>query len=130
MVKDVSVILADNGTELEKVVTNIIHELGIPAHIMGYHYVRSAIIIAVENIEIIHAITKRLYPDLAKIYHTTSTRVERAIRHSIEVAWNRGDSKFLDSYFGYTISPDKGKPTNSQFIAVIADRIRLQVKLI
>ena len=128
MAKSILDVLTGNNVDLETMVTDIIHELGIPAHIMGYRYVRSAIIMAVEDVEIIHAITKRLYPDLAKIYRSTSTRVERAIRHSIEVAWNRGKIETLESFFGYTISPDKGKPTNSQFIAMIADRVRLQIR--
>lgn len=117
-----------NKKNLEKIVTEIIHEVGIPAHIKGYQFIRSAIIMAVENMEVINSITKQLYPELAKMYHTTPSRVERAIRHSIEVAWNRGKSETMDEMFGYTISSGKGKPTNSEFIAMIADRIRLQMK--
>lgn len=112
---------------LEKIVTEIIHEVGIPAHIKGYQFIRSAIMMAVENMDVINSITKQLYPELAKMYHTTPSRVERAIRHSIEVAWNRGKSETMEEMFGYTISSGKGKPTNSEFIAMIADRIRLQL---
>lgn len=114
--------------DLEAVVTGIIHEVGIPAHIKGYQFIRSAIIMAVENMEVINSITKQLYPELAKMYRTTPSRVERAIRHSIEVAWNRGKSETMEELFGYTISSSKGKPTNSEFIAMIADRIRLQMR--
>ncbi len=113
---------------LENVVTEVIHEAGIPAHIKGYQFIRSAIMMSVENMEVINSITKQLYPELAKMYHTTPSRVERAIRHSIEVAWNRGRSETMEELFGYTISSGKGKPTNSEFIAMIADRIRLQMK--
>lgn len=114
--------------DLELVVTNIIHELGVPAHIKGYQFIRSGIMMAVDNMEVINSITKQLYPELAKKYHTTPSRVERAIRHSIEVAWNRGKSEALEDMFGYTISSGKGKPTNSEFIAMIADKIRLQIR--
>jgi len=114
--------------DLESVVTDIIHELGVPAHIKGYQFIRSGIMMAVENMEVINSITKQLYPDLAKEYHTTPSRVERAIRHSIEVAWSRGKSEALENMFGYTISSGKGKPTNSEFIAMIADKIRLRMK--
>lgn len=112
--------------DLESVVTNIIHEVGVPAHIKGYQFVRSAIIMAVENMEVINSITKLLYPEIAKKYKTTPSRVERAIRHSIEVAWNRGKSETMNELFGYTIASGKGKPTNSEFIAMIADGIRLR----
>ena len=111
---------------LESAVTAIIHEVGVPAHIKGYQYVREAIILAVEDIEIINAVTKALYPAVAKQFGTTPSRVERAIRHAIEVAWDRGDLETLQHYFGYTVNSAKGKPTNSEFIAMIADRIRLQ----
>lgn len=114
--------------ELEMVVTEIIHDVGVPAHIKGYQFIRSAILMAIDNMEVINHITKQLYPDLAKMYKTTPSRVERAIRHSIEVAWNRGRSETMDSLFGYTVSADKGKPTNSEFIAMIADNVRLRMK--
>jgi two-component system response regulator (stage 0 sporulation protein A) len=114
--------------DLEKDVTDIIHEIGVPAHIKGYHYLRDSIIMSVERPEIINAVTKQLYPAVAKKYDTTSSRVERAIRHAIEVAWDRGDIDVLNSYFGYTIHNDRGKPTNSEFIAMISDRLRLQIK--
>lgn len=113
---------------LEIKVTNIIHEVGVPAHIKGYQYLRDGIIMVVNNIEIINQITKQLYPDLAKKYKTTPSRVERAIRHAIEVAWNRGQVETVESIFGYTISSSKGKPTNSEFIAMIADKLRLDLK--
>lgn len=113
---------------LEADVTAIIHEVGVPAHIKGYQYVREAIIIAVQNMDVINAVTKVLYPEVAKRFHTTPSRVERAIRHAIEVAWDRGDLETLQNYFGYTVNSAKGKPTNSEFIAMIADRIRLQKK--
>lgn len=114
------------GIELK--VTEILHEIGVPAHIKGYHYLRDSIIMSVERPEIINAVTKQLYPSVAKKYETTSSRVERAIRHAIEVAWDRGDIDVLNSYFGYTIHNDRGKPTNSEFIAMISDRLRLQIK--
>ena len=113
---------------LETRVTNMIHEIGIPAHIKGYHYLRDAIIMAVEDMDVLNAITKILYPTVAKRYQTTSSRVERAIRHAIEVAWNRGKIEVLDKLFGYTISNGKGKPTNSEFVALVADTIRLEQK--
>ena len=114
------------GIELK--VTQILHQIGVPAHIKGYHYLRDSIIMSVEKPEIINAVTKQLYPSVAKKYDTTSSRVERAIRHAIEVAWDRGDIDVLNSYFGYTIHNDRGKPTNSEFIAMISDRLRLQIK--
>ena len=114
------------GIELK--VTQILHEIGVPAHIKGYHYLRDSIMMSVEKPEIINAVTKQLYPSVAKKYQTTSSRVERAIRHAIEVAWDRGDVDVLNSYFGYTIHNDRGKPTNSEFIAMISDRLRLQIK--
>ncbi len=113
---------------LEKDVTDMIHEIGVPAHIKGYQYLREAIMMSVEDIEMLNSITKILYPTIAKKYQTTSSRVERAIRHAIEVAWNRGRMETLDALFGYTINTGKGKPTNSEFIALIADKIRLQYK--
>ena len=113
---------------LEMVVTEMIHQLGVPAHIKGYQYLREAIMMAVEDIESVSAITKVLYPSIAKKFKTTSSRVERAIRHAIEVAWDRGDIETLQNYFGYTVSGVKGKPTNSEFISMIADRLRLQMR--
>ena len=113
---------------LERLVTSIIHEVGVPAHIKGYQYLREAIMMAVEDIESVSAITKVLYPSIAKKFKTTSSRVERAIRHAIEVAWDRGDIETLQNYFGYTVSGVKGKPTNSEFISMIADRLRLQMR--
>lgn len=113
---------------LESVVTDVIHEIGVPAHIKGYQYLREAIMMAVEDIESVSAITKVLYPSIAKKFKTTSSRVERAIRHAIEVAWDRGDIETLQNYFGYTVSGVKGKPTNSEFISMIADRLRLQMR--
>ncbi len=117
----------DPDLDLEMRVTNIIHEIGVPAHIKGYQYLREAIIMTVKDMETINAITKVLYPTVAKKYNTTSSRVERAIRHAIEVAWDRGDIEVLNNFFGYTVSNSKGKPTNSEFISMIADRIRLQM---
>ena len=111
---------------LQAEVTAIIHEIGVPAHIKGYQYLREAIIIAVQDLEVINAVTKVLYPEVAKRFNTTASRVERAIRHAIEVAWDRGDLETLQKYFGYTVSNAKGKPTNSEFIAMIADRLQLQ----
>lgn len=113
---------------LQRQVTAVIHEVGVPAHIKGYQYVREAIVIAVQDMEVINAVTKVLYPEVAKRYNTTPSRVERAVRHAIEVAWDRGDLETLQSYFGYTVSNTKGKPTNSEFIAMIADKIRLEGK--
>ena len=113
---------------LEAEVTAILHEVGVPAHIKGYQYVREAIILVVQNMDAINAVTKVLYPEVAKRFHTTPSRVERAIRHAIEVAWDRGDLETLQGYFGYTVNSAKGKPTNSEFIAMIADRIRLHRK--
>ena len=113
---------------LEALVTNVIHEVGVPAHIKGYQYLREAIMMVVNNIDIINQITKQLYPDIANKYHTTPSRVERAIRHAIEVAWGRGQTEVVENIFGYTISAAKGKPTNSEFIAMIADKLRLELK--
>lgn len=117
-----------NNEHLETLVTSVIHEIGVPAHIKGYQYLREAIIIAVEDMEVINAVTKVLYPEVARRFDTTASRVERAIRHAIEVAWDRGDIETLQKYFGYTVSNAKGKPTNSEFIAMIADRLQLQRK--
>ena len=113
---------------IETLVTNIIHEIGVPAHIKGYQYLREAIIIAVNDMDVINAITKVLYPEVAKTFGTTPSRVERAIRHAIEVAWDRGDLDTLQKFFGYTVSNTKGKPTNSELIALIADKLQLQLK--
>ena len=115
--------------DLEMRVTKVIHDVGVPAHIKGYQYLREAIIMTVNDMDAINAITKVLYPSVAKRYHTTSSRVERAIRHAIEVAWDRGDVEMLNNVFGYTISGAKGKPTNSEFISMIADKIRLDRKI-
>lgn len=113
---------------LEALVTNIIHEVGVPAHIKGYQYLREAIMMVVSDIDVINQITKNLYPNIATKYNTTPSRVERAIRHAIEVAWGRGQQEAVESIFGYTISAAKGKPTNSEFIAMIADKLRLELK--
>ncbi len=114
--------------DLKATVTEIIHEIGVPAHIKGYQYLREAIILTVEDMDVINAVTKVLYPAVAKSFNTTPSRVERAIRHAIEVAWDRGDLETLQKYFGYTVSNTKGKPTNSEFIAMIADRLVLEQK--
>lgn len=122
-------VLSPYGTrDLEKDVTDMIHEIGVPAHIKGYQYLREAIMMSVEDVEMLGSITKVLYPTIAKKYQTTPSRVERAIRHAIEVAWSRGRMETLDALFGYTINTGKGKPTNSEFIALIADKIRLQYR--
>ena len=113
---------------LEAKVTNVIHEVGVPAHIKGYQYLREAIIMVVNDIDVINQITKSLYPKIASKFNTTPSRVERAIRHAIEVAWGRGQQEAVESIFGYTISASKGKPTNSEFIAMIADKLRLELK--
>ena len=113
---------------LESRVTDIIHEIGVPAHIKGYQYLRDAIILSVNDMEMLNSITKVLYPTIAKRHQTTPSRVERAIRHAIEVAWSRGKMDTIDELFGYTVSTGKGKPTNSEFIALIADKIRLEYK--
>lgn len=114
--------------DLEQDVTNMIHEIGVPAHIKGYQYLREAIMMSVEDPGMISSITKILYPTIAKRFQTTPSRVERAIRHAIEVAWSRGRMETLDALFGYTIDTGKGKPTNSEFIALIADKIRLSYR--
>ncbi len=114
---------------LEVDITNIIHEIGVPAHIKGYQYLRNAITMVVDDIDLLGAVTKELYPAIAKINNTTPSRVERAIRHAIEVAWNRGKIETINSLFGYTVHNDKGKPTNSEFIAIIADKLRLERKV-
>jgi two-component system response regulator (stage 0 sporulation protein A) len=118
------------SADLEAQVTKIIHQIGVPAHIKGYQYLRCAILMAIEDGDIINSVTKVLYPGVAKKYGTTTSRVERAIRHAIEVAWDRGDVDVLNSYFGYTIQNSRGKPTNSEFIAMIADNLRLKYKYV
>ena len=118
------------GENLDIEITNIIHEIGVPAHIKGYLYLREAIKIVVNDIELLGAVTKELYPAIAKKYNTTSSRVERAIRHAIEVAWSRGKVDTINNLFGYTIHNGKGKPTNSEFIAMIADKIRLKQRIV
>ncbi|MDE7122205.1 MAG: sporulation transcription factor Spo0A [Oscillospiraceae bacterium] len=117
-----------NERDLELTITDIIHQLGVPAHIKGYHYLRAAIFASVENPELLDSVTKLLYPTVAQKYNTTSSRVERAIRHAIEIAWDRGDIDTLNAFFGYTVNTCKGKPTNSEFIALITDKLRLQRK--
>ncbi len=114
--------------DLEAQVTKIIHQIGVPAHIKGYQYLRTAILMTIDDNECINSVTKILYPSVAKKYQTTTSRVERAIRHAIEVAWDRGDVDTLNSYFGYTIQNSRGKPTNSEFIAMIADNLRLKYR--
>ncbi len=118
-----------SDAKLEIIVTEIIHDIGIPAHIKGYHYLRDAIIVSVRQGNEINSVTKILYPTIAKHFNTTSSRVERAIRHAIEVAWDRGDVDVLNSYFGYTVQNQRGKPTNAEFIAMISDKIRIQLRI-
>lgn len=124
--------LGDRATSLsddmEIVVTDIIHQLGVPAHIKGYHYLRTAILYSIEDKTLLDSVTKLLYPTVAGIYDTTSSRVERAIRHAIEIAWDRGNVDTLNAFFGYTVDTGKGKPTNSEFIALITDKLRLRYK--
>ncbi|MBO5343835.1 MAG: sporulation transcription factor Spo0A [Ruminococcus sp.] len=114
--------------DMEIVITDIIHQLGVPAHIKGYHYLRSAILYSIEDKTLLESVTKMLYPTVATTYDTTSSRVERAIRHAIEIAWDRGNVDTLNSFFGYTVDTCKGKPTNSEFIALITDKLRLRYK--
>ncbi len=116
----------DSNTEIK--ITQILHQIGVPAHIKGYHYLRSSIMMSIDNPDIINSVTKQLYPAVANNFETTPSRVERAIRHAIEVAWDRGDIDILNSYFGYTIHNSRGKPTNSEFIAMISDKLRLQLR--
>lgn len=116
------------NTNLEALVTNMIHEVGVPAHIKGYQYLREAIMMVINDIDVINQITKSLYPQIAQKFDTTPSRVERAIRHAIEVAWGRGEPSVMENIFGYTVSALKGKPTNSEFIAMIGDKIRLELK--
>ncbi|MBQ6143143.1 MAG: sporulation transcription factor Spo0A [Clostridia bacterium] len=117
-----------NNSNMEIKITEILHQIGVPAHIKGYHYLRNSIMMSIENPDIINSVTKQLYPSVAHNFETTSSRVERAIRHAIEVAWDRGDIDILNSYFGYTIHNSRGKPTNSEFIAMISDRLRLSLR--
>lgn len=114
---------------LDVAVTNIIHEMGVPAHIKGYHYLRDAILMVIEEIGLLGAVTKELYPMIAQKYNTTPSRVERAIRHAIELAWDRGNIEMMTKFFGYTINLDRGKPTNSEFIAMVADKLRIETKV-
>ncbi len=125
---DISNNSVNKENNIEALVTNIIHEVGVPAHIKGYQYLREAIIMVINDIDVINQITKCLYPQIANKFHTTPSRVERAIRHAIEVAWGRGEQKTVENIFGYTISAAKGKPTNSEFIAMISDKLRLELK--
>ena len=127
-IKGVGGLVQEHAAVLKNLVTDVIHEIGVPAHIKGYQYLREAIIITVNDMDVINAVTKVLYPEVAKRFGTTPSRVERAIRHAIEVAWDRGDLETLQKYFGYTVSNAKGKPTNSEFIAMIADRLVLEQK--
>ena len=119
----------EKAPDIETQVTKIIHQIGVPAHIKGYQYLRTAILMTVRDSDVINSVTKVLYPSVAKKYATTTSRVERAIRHAIEVAWDRGDVDTLNSYFGYTVQTNRGKPTNSEFIAMIADNLRLKYKM-
>jgi two-component system response regulator (stage 0 sporulation protein A) len=122
-------IAATKPRNLDVAVTNIIHEIGVPAHIKGYHYLRDAILMVVEEINLLGGITKELYPMIAQKYNTTPSRVERAIRHAIELAWDRGNMEAISKFFGYTVNMAKGKPTNSEFIAMIADKLRLESRV-
>ena len=126
---DVDPAKVGSDQNLEALVTNLIHEVGVPAHIKGYQYLREAIMMVIKDIDVINQITKSLYPQIASKFNTTPSRVERAIRHAIEVAWGRGDQKTVEKIFGYTISAAKRKPTNSEFIAMIADKLRLELKI-
>lgn len=125
-----SMMKSNDPMDLESEITGIIHEIGVPAHIKGYFYLREAISMVVKDIELLSAVTKELYPSIASKYNTTSSRVERAIRHAIEVAWSRGQVESINKIFGYTIHNEKGKPTNSEFIAMVADRLRLKNKVV
>lgn len=116
-------------TDIEIMVTDIIQKLGVPAHVKGYHYLRTAILDSIQDRRLMDCITKQLYPYVAKQYDTTSSRVERAIRHAIEIAWDRGDANTINSFFGYTVDNMRGRPTNSEFIALVTDKLRLQMKL-
>ena len=127
--KEPAFIYGGQGKSLEQYVTSVNHEIGVPAHIKGYQYLRDAIIMCVNDMDLLNSITKALYPSIAKKYVTTPSRVERALRHAIEVAWSRGKMDTIYSLFGYTINSGKGKPTNSEFVALIADKIRLELNL-
>lgn len=119
----------NSSNDLQMTVSEIMHQIGVPAHIKGYQYLREAIVLSINDREMMSSVTKVLYPTVAKMYSTTASRVERAIRHAIEVAWDRGDVDVLSSYFGYTIQNTRGKPTNSEFIAMISDKLRLRMKI-
>ena len=129
ILSNTSSISYNEPVDLETEITTIIHEIGVPAHIKGYMYLREAITMVVNDMELLSAVTKELYPSIAKKYNTTASRVERAIRHAIEVAWGRGQIEAINKLFGYTVHNDKGKPTNSEFIAIIADKLRLKNKI-
>lgn len=129
IISNTSSISYNEPVDLETEITSIIHEIGVPAHIKGYMYLREAITMVVNDMELLSAVTKELYPSIAKKYNTTASRVERAIRHAIEVAWGRGQIEAINKLFGYTVHNDKGKPTNSEFIAIIADKLRLKNKV-
>ena len=120
---------SNSNGDLEIIISDIMHQIGVPAHIKGYQYLRMSILMTVNDPELINSVTKQLYPTVAKMYKTTASRVERAIRHAIEVAWDRGDVDVLSAYFGYTIQNSRGKPTNSEFIAMISDKLRLKMKI-
>lgn len=124
-----NILKPDDNADLQMIVSEIMHQIGVPAHIKGYQYLREAIILSINDNEMMNSVTKLLYPSVAKTFSTTSSRVERAIRHAIEVAWDRGDVDVLSSYFGYTIQNQRGKPTNSEFIAMISDRLKLRMKI-
>lgn len=128
--KELIIDYSRENSDLEIIVSDIMHQIGVPAHIKGYQYLRTSILMAIDDPEIMHSITKCLYPFVAKTYKTTASRVERAIRHAIEVAWDRGDVDILNAYFGYTIQNSRGKPTNSEFIAMISDKLRLKMKAV
>ncbi|MBE6862271.1 MAG: sporulation transcription factor Spo0A [Ruminococcus sp.] len=120
--------ISEESGDMEIVVTNIIHRLGVPAHVKGYYYLRTAILKAVDDIQLIDSVTKRLYPLVAEAYETTASRVERAIRHAIDIAWSRGNSEMLNMFFGCSVDTYRGKPTNSEFIALVTDKLRLRYK--
>ncbi len=122
-------VLSKSDSDLQVIVSDIMHQIGVPAHIKGYQYLREAIILSISDSEMMNSVTKLLYPTVAKTFSTTPSRVERAIRHAIEVAWDRGDVDVLNSYFGYTIQSTRGKPTNSEFIAMISDKLKLSMKI-
>lgn len=128
--KTVNSATIDSNKSLEARVTNVIHEIGVPAHIKGYIYLREAILMVIQNMDLLGAVTKELYPNIASKYNTTPSRVERAIRHAIEIAWTRGKIDTIDKIFGYTVNNNKGKPTNSEFIAMVADKLRLEMEML